>query len=129
MTTQITELYDKFIKAGQNVPVYRNPNDLKKPLQVFKKGAIVGRVYSHVRNKNGDLFLMFQDKVTDKPYYMLYQAASVDRRDLRSQGVRTTKEIEDEKREKMNPGIFSGSLKKYLLPAAAVLAALFVLKN
>lgn len=124
MDTVITELYEKTIKAGANVPLFRSIYDLKKPFVVVKKGANVGTVYSHVSDKKGNLFLMFYD-AKNKPYYMLYKPAYVDRQNLRSQGVRTNKEIAQEKKEKIK----GGQLQKILIPIAAGIAAILIVKS
>jgi hypothetical protein len=92
-TTPVTQLYDKTIYANKNVPVFRS-NDFKKAFKTFKKGNVVGVVYSHITRPEG-LYLMFYEPkaLGGRAYYMLYSAANVDTASLKQQGVKSDEQL------------------------------------
>lgn len=127
-TYSVDKLIGKNLILNREVPVYRQRDD-KKPIYRARAGQSAGTVYSWVTSaKTGDVFLMFMDK-NKKPYFINTKdlSGSVDTRELKREGVLTTKEIEAEKQKETAPVEYY--IRKYGLWLLGGLAAIVVIKK
>lgn len=98
------QIVGKTLFAKKPTPVYNlpsfYPNAVKK--LVIKPGEIIGTVYSWVGGSAGQpLNWMFKTKVglQEVTYYTKHEDDNVDKDLLKDQGVKTTKELQEEKEE------------------------------
>jgi hypothetical protein len=130
-TTPVTQLYDKTIYANKNTPVFRSGN-FKKPFKTYKKGELIGVVYSHITRPEG-LYLAFLEPkaLGGRTYYMLYTPTSVDTTSLKQQGVKTDEQIAKEEADKnlYEKSKFEYFISKYGIWVLVTILAIPVVKT
>lgn len=98
------QIIGKTLYAKKPTPVYNLPSfypNAQKKI-VIKPGQIIGTVYSYVGGQPGQpLNWMYKGKVglNEVTYYTEHEPDNVDKGLLQDQGVKTTKEIQEEKEE------------------------------
>jgi len=99
-TFNASEIIGKTLFAKSDVNIV---NASGVVLGKVKAGNPIGTVYSWITDKsNGDILWMFYDS-SQNPYYVRHKEGLFDVKELREQGVMTTKEREDQAKEDAKP--------------------------
>lgn len=113
-----SDIIGKTLIAKKDTPVFSTPTETGKPLIVIKKGQTIGIVYSYLApNANrSKLYWMFESQANKKPYYVAHNIGNFDVKSLYDQGVKTTKEKqqEEEDKNKTTAEKISDTLKNFL---------------
>lgn len=100
----VDDIIGKTLYAKKSTPVYNLPSFFPNAevKHTIKPGEIIGTVFSYVGGSPGEpLNWMFKTKVGLKEvtYYTKHESDNVNKELLKDQGVKTTKEKEEEKKE------------------------------
>jgi hypothetical protein len=119
-TFKASEIVGKTLYNSKPVLFYRSLTEKGKSI---KAGTKLGPVYSWIEWKDGNLYWMFLDD-KKKPWYIKHDEGAFDIESLRDQGVKTTKEREEEKNP---PSKFEILFKKYGVPILIGIGAIIII--
>lgn len=112
------DIIGKTLFAKKDTPIFATPTEMGQPLLIIKKGQPIGVVYSYLApNANrAKLYWVFESKTSKKPYYVAHNVGNFDIKALYDQGVKTTKEKqqEEEDKNKTTAEKISDTLKNFL---------------